>query len=67
VARLYIDPAARMSGVLEAIRRAGPGRWGEEDLLNIAAVETMLQGGLAFVLPTGRIPDGAAVAAILRF
>ena len=67
VARLYIDAAARMSGAFEGTRKAGLGHWGEEDLLNIAAVETMLQGGLAFVLPTGRIPDGASIAAILRF
>ncbi len=67
VARLHIDAAARMSGTFEGTRRHGLGHWGEEDLLNIAAVETMLQGGLAYVLPTGRIPEGAAVAAILRF
>ena len=67
VARLYIDQAARMFGVFERSRRGGRWDWGEEDLLNIAAVETILQGGLAFALPTGRIPDGAAVAAILRY
>jgi hypothetical protein len=67
VARLYIDAAAQMSGAFEGTRKAGLGHWGEEDLLNIAAVETMLQGGVAFVLPTGRIPDGASIAAILRF
>jgi hypothetical protein len=67
VARLYIDQAARMLGVFEGTRRGGRWNWGEEDLLNVAAVETILQGGLAFELPTGRIPDGAPVAAILRF
>ncbi len=67
VARLYIDQAARMFGVFESIRRGDRWNSGEEDLLNIAAVETILQGGLAFALPTGRIPDGAPAAAILRY
>jgi hypothetical protein len=67
VARLYIDQAARMYGVFEGTRRGDRWNWGEEDLLNIAAVKTILQGGLAFALPTGRIPDGAAAAAILRY
>ena len=67
VASLYIDEAARMFGTFEGTRKGGRWNWGEEDLLNIAAVETILQGGQAFALPTGRIPDGAAVAAVLRF
>jgi hypothetical protein len=67
VASLYIDEAARMFGVFEGTRRGGRWNWGEEDLLNIAAVETILQGGLAFQVPTSRIPDGAEVSAILRF
>ena len=58
VESLYID---------ESAQRNGPGKWGEEDLLNIAAVETMLHGGQAFALPGGRMPEGAAAAAILRF
>jgi len=67
VARLYIDQAARMLGIFEGTRRSGRWNWGEEDLLNVAAVETILQGGSAHSLPTGRIPDGAPVAAILRY
>lgn len=67
LARLYIDQASRMLGVFEGTRRAGRWNWGAEDLLNIAAVETLLQGGSVFSLPAGRIPDGAALAAILRY
>jgi hypothetical protein len=67
VARLYIDQAARMFGLFEGTRRSGRWNWGEEDLLNVAAVETLLQGGSAYSLPTGRIPDGAPIAAILRY
>jgi len=65
IARLYIDSAARMYGVFEGKRRGE--RWGDEDLLNVAAAETLLHGGAAFSLPSGRIPDGAPIAAILRY
>ncbi len=67
VTSLYIDEAARMSGVLEAIKRGERWTRGEEDLLNAAAVETILQGGEVFELPAGSLPDGAAVTAILRY
>ena len=60
VASLYIDAGARIHGSLAGIR-------GEQDLLNSAAVETIRQGGAAFALPSGRMPDGAGIAAILRF
>lgn len=64
---LYIDEFAERFGVFEGTRRSARGYWGEQDLVNIAAVETMLHGGQAFVLPSGRMPEGIAVAAILRF
>lgn len=66
VASLYIDEVARKFGAFDSVR-GGSWKWNEEDLLNIAAVETLLQGGQAFRLPAGSIPDGAMVAAILRF
>jgi hypothetical protein len=67
VHHLYIDEVARKLGVFEGSKRGGRWDWGEEDLLNVAAVETILQGGLAFALPTSRMPEGAAAAAILRY
>jgi hypothetical protein len=67
VASLYIDEAARMSGVFEGVKSGERWHWGEEDLLNAAAVETILQGGEAFELPAGSIPEGAGAAAILRY
>lgn len=67
VASLYIDEIARVFGVFEGTRRGGRWNWGEEDLLNIAAVEAMLHRGQAFSVAHGRIPERAAVAAILRF
>ena len=65
IGRLYIDQAARMYGAYEGQRHGE--RWGDEDLLNIAAAETLLHGGSAYSLPSGRIPDGAPIAAILRY
>jgi Bacterial archaeo-eukaryotic release factor family 3 len=63
---LYINQDAQVFGVFDGIRRAGRVNWGEEDLLNAAAVETMRQRGLVFTLPDSKMPDNAAVAAVLR-
>jgi len=65
--RLYLDENARMAGTLQDVKRGGRWNWGEEDLLNAAAVETILQRGLVFVLPSSKMPDGAPAAAVLRF
>ena len=65
--RLYLDANARRTGVFEGVRRGGRWNWGEEDLLNTAAVETILQRGLVFALPSSKMPDGVAAAAILRY
>ena len=67
VASLYIDEAAQMHGVFEGAKRGGRWNYGDEDLLNAAAVETILRAGEAFSLPAGRIPGGEPAAAILRF
>lgn len=67
VARLYIDEAASMLGVFEGTKRGERWNWGEEDLLNVAAVETILHSGMAFSIPAGKIPDESAIAAELRF
>lgn len=64
VASLYIDETAQMFGPFEGTGRQN---WGEEDLLNVSAVETILRGGLVFALPAGALPDEAAIAAVLRF
>jgi hypothetical protein len=67
VDRLYVNEGAHVYGVFEGERRGTRPDWGEEDLVNVAAVETILQGGRAFVLPDAQMPDGAAVAAALRY
>lgn len=40
---------------------------GDEDLLDLAAVRTLLGGGTVYALPSDLIPGGASVAAILRY
>lgn len=57
--RLYLDENAKKVGEV-------PNR-GEADLLNLAAVETILQRGLVFAMAASKMPDGAAAAAVLRF
>ncbi len=67
VDRIFIDESAQRLGVFPEAKHDGHSTWGEEDLLNFAAVETILHGGAAFTLPNSRMPDGAAVAAIFRY
>jgi len=64
---IYLNQDAQALGCFDGARRGGRVNWGEEDLLNFAAVETILQRGLAFTLPAAKMPEGAAVAAIFRY
>ena len=59
VMRLYLDDAAEALGEFDGGR--------EEDLLNAAAVETIVQGGQAFALPAENMPDHASIAAVFRY
>ena len=67
VDRVYIDESAQRVGLFADPKYGAGSNWGEEDLLNRAAVETILHGGLAFALPNSGMPDGAAVAAMFRY
>lgn len=67
VGRLYVNQEARVSGVFDRVRRAGRVNWGEEDLLNVAAVETILQRGLVFALPGNKMPERVAAMAFFRY
>lgn len=40
---------------------------GDHDLLNIAAVQTILNGGNVYVVEAEKVPDGSQLAAILRY
>ncbi len=67
VHRLYLNESAQRSGATPEMKRGGPSNWGDEDLLNLAAVETILQRGLVYCLPSDKMPNGAPAAAVLRF
>jgi len=64
--RLYVDESAQRIGRLPD---ADGGRLdgGEEDQLNVAVVETILHGGVAFGLPANRMPDNTIAAAVFRY
>ncbi len=40
---------------------------GDEDLLDLAAIQTLANGGAVFALPANEIPGGAQIAAVLRY
>jgi len=67
VHRLYLDEVARRSGAWPELKRGGRSNWGEEDLMNLAAVETILQRGLVYSLPPADMPDRSIAAAVLRY
>ncbi|MEG3867970.1 hypothetical protein QUA46_17870 [Microcoleus sp. MON2_D6] len=40
---------------------------GDEDLLNAAAIQTILNGGTVYAMPPEQVPDEAPLAAIFRY
>ena len=40
---------------------------GDEDLLDLAAVQTILHSGRVYALPPAEVPDGASIAATFRY
>jgi hypothetical protein len=40
---------------------------GDEDLLDLAAVQTLLHGGKVYALEPARVPDGVPLAAVFRY
>jgi hypothetical protein len=64
VRQLYVNESVEITAVFE---RPGYPKWGREDLLNLAAVKTMLYGGRAVELPGEMIPGWVGAVAILRY
>jgi hypothetical protein len=67
VADLYLDENAQRVGNFEGKIFGGHGNWHNEDLLNVAAVETLLARGAVYPLPSHAIVGGAVAAATLRY
>jgi hypothetical protein len=40
---------------------------GDEDLLDLAAVQTLLQAGKVYALDPDGVPDGVPIAAVFRY
>jgi hypothetical protein len=67
VSDLYLDENAQRIGTFEGKIFGGHGNWHNQDLLNVAAVETLLSGGAVYSLPSHAMPDGAVAAAAFRY
>lgn len=68
---LFVALGTRLWGSFDEERRAvnrsdhnGPGT---EDLVDYAAIQTLLKGGQVFAVPPEQVPDGGAVAAVYRY
>ena len=64
VDELYLDEAAERVDMYE---RGAFRSWGREDLLNLAAVQTIAHHGKCYQLPTEMMPDGSVAVGIMRF
>jgi hypothetical protein len=42
-------------------------RAGDEDLLDLAAVQTLFNSGVVFVVPSEKVPDQELLAAVFRY
>jgi hypothetical protein len=40
---------------------------GTEDLVDLAAIQTLLKGGTVYAVPPDRVPEGSEVAAVYRY
>lgn len=71
VLTLLVSDSLEKTGVFDETTHSVKGRETgtpeDEDLVNDAAVQTVLHAGQVFVVPTGKMPNGAPLAAIYRF
>jgi hypothetical protein len=68
---LFMAAGRQEWGVYDAehdeLRFAPPAAPGAEDLLDAAAIQTMLKGGTVFTMALEAVPEGAPIAAIFRY
>lgn len=67
VSDLFLDENGRRIGNFEGKILGGHANWYNEDLLNVAAVETLLSGGAVYPLPSHSMPKGVIAAAMFRY
>jgi hypothetical protein len=66
VSDLYLDENGQRMGAFASKVFGGRSNWHDEDLLNVAAVETLLRGGAVYSLPS-HLMSGAVAAAAFRY
>ena len=62
--QLFLNEDARIMGTFD---KGNYTSMGEEDLLNLAAVQTLAHRGEVVALPHALMPEGAAEFAVMRF
>jgi Bacterial archaeo-eukaryotic release factor family 3 len=71
VLTLLVSDSLERTGVFDeethTVKGRETGTSEDEDLINDAAVQTILHAGQVFVVPNGKMPNGAPLAAIFRF
>jgi hypothetical protein len=67
VSDLCLDENGLRMGTFDGKVFGGRTNWHDEDLLNVAAVETLLRGGAVYSLPSHLMAEGALAAAALRY
>ncbi len=67
VGDLYLDATAQSIGNFDGKIFGGAFNWHGEDLLNVAAVETLLRRGAVHALPTHLMPGTSLAAAAFRY
>jgi hypothetical protein len=67
VSDLCLDENGERIGTFDGKVFGGRANWHEEDLLNIAAVETLLRSGAVYSLPSHLMAAGAVAVAALRY
>ena len=68
---LFVDNRARAWGAFDSLSKASDVhedcQSGDEDLLDLAAVQTIINRGRVYCLQSDEMPEGSSVAAILRY
>jgi hypothetical protein len=69
VVKLIVSDSLEQAGAMNesTYEVTGNSNNGEYDLLNKAAVETILHAGQVFVAPNKKMPNGSPLAAIFRY
>lgn len=67
VSDVYLDENGRRMGTFAGRVFGGSTNWHDEDLLNVAAVETLRRSGAVYALPTHLMPGGSVAAAAFRY